>query len=682
MTQAGGTPPRHSRIEFAGFRIDAKKRQFTTLDGTPITLHSRAFDTLWTLASRQGQLVLKQELLEIVWPGVVVEENNLNQAISALRRAFGDAVDRDSIIKTVPGRGYCFVADTRILEDNPPEHIVETTRLMFPRPLGRDWRKLVAVFALCAVVLTAVLLNPRDTVRLPVATPPQSALPVMPPGANDPLRGEPVPNSIAVLPFATDGLDPEKVYFGEGLHDEILTQLGRVSMLDVISRNTMVQYRNSAKTPAEIARELNVATILEGSVRSAGEELRITLQMTDPRTSMSLWSATYAADLDAMEGIFAIQADIAANVARTLQAELLPAEAEQLAMVPTNSPEAYKLFLEAAAALVPGDYPAALHLLQQAVETDPAFIAAWTELSMLHTLMTGIPEETPEEHFRQALEAAERALEINPDYAMAHVAMAAVRHNAGDWEKARVEYAQARGLGASLHTTPMYSLFQLSLADFEGGKETLQQNLVIDPINLISRGFLMLAHEFLHDSARSREEYARGEAMYANWWGDNTGLWLALGRRDTAYLDNAIENFPRYALHEVLDVYADPDLALAQLQRILRNEEDYKPGQLLNAAMFAAYYGDQQLTLDLLRDGLEDNWVSFYLIWLPVFDDLRQSRGFRQFLLESGLVDYWQHRGWPAVCRPLGTDDFRCDWTASSDPQEASVRRASYSEMP
>jgi TolB-like protein/DNA-binding winged helix-turn-helix (wHTH) protein len=651
-------------VEFAGFRLDPKKRQFTMLDGTAVTLHSRAFDTLLALVSRQGELVTKQELLEAVWPGVVVDENNLNQAISALRKAFGDSWGRDSIIKTIPGRGYCFVADVRFVEEAPSETatepVAEAAAPVAPR--GMDWRKAIVLLAagFSVTVVTVVLIQPTASVRMPPATPPASALPVTPPEANDPARPQALPNSIAVLPFSTADADPEQALFGQGLHDEILTQLGRVSNLNVISRNTMLQYRNTTKTPADIARELNVAVILEGSARAAGNVLRISLQMIDPLTNVSLWTSTYDVDMQDIDQIFALQADIATNVARTLQAELLPREMQQVAMVPTNSPAAYKLFLEAAAALVPGDYAQALHLLEQAVEVDPDFIAAWSELSTLNTLMTGIPEQSSAVHQQQALDAARRALAINDDYAMAHVAMAAVQHNAGEWEMAAREYTLARNLGAPLDTSPMYALFQLSVADFEGGRITLQQNLAIDPINLISRGFLMIAHEYLGDTVSSRAEYAKGEAMYADWWGDNTGIWLALGRRDTVYLDKSLQEFPDYALREVLEIHGQKDEAIAWLQQILQRNADYKPGQLLNAAMFAAYYDEAALALELLRAGLRDNWVSFYLVWLPVFDELRSSPAFKEFLSQSGMTAYWQQNGWPQACRRIADDDIDC----------------------
>jgi DNA-binding winged helix-turn-helix (wHTH) protein len=117
MTLVTGGSAAQQRIEFAGFRLDSKKRQLTTLEGETVSLNSRAFDTLLALIARRGETLSKQELLEIVWPNVVVEENNLNQAISALRKALGDTQDRHRIIITIPGRGYCFVADLKVVHE-------------------------------------------------------------------------------------------------------------------------------------------------------------------------------------------------------------------------------------------------------------------------------------------------------------------------------------------------------------------------------------------------------------------------------------------------------------------------------------------------------------------------------------------------------------------------------------
>jgi tetratricopeptide (TPR) repeat protein len=321
--------------------------------------------------------------------------------------------------------------------------------------------------------------------------------------------------------------------------------------------------------------------------------------------------------------------------------------------------------MKAHAALAVSDYGTALMRLEEAVAIDPDFVTGWSKVSLLNTLLTGLPRGGgADKLFNRALEAADRAVAVNPDYALAHVARASALHNAGDWAGAADEYRKARELGAALEGSSMFSLLQMSLGDFAGAKRTLERNLRTDPVNLISRGFLMLAHEYLGERTNARAEYSKGEALYPDWWGDSTGIWLALGREDTDYLAKSIVELPNYALRDVLEVYASPADAVAQLVKVQLQSENYSAGQLQNAAMFAAYFDQPALALDFLRKGLHHNALSTYLLWLPVFDDLRKTEEFRKFLVEAGLVEYWQTKGWPQMCSPKGHSDFTCDWTA------------------
>lgn len=641
-------------------------------DGTLLTLNSRAFDTLLFMIAHRGQTLSKQQLIEAVWPNAVVEENNLNQAISALRKALGDTQERNRIILTIPGRGYCFVAEIRRVSAAgdaatanaaqepalPPTSAPEPPHTSTHAPTRMQSGLLLVLTLTLIVAVLAYAVYARVPGRAGVAGA------VAPVPADTAASVQVLPNSIAVLPFANLSADPGKDFFALGLHDEILTQLAKLRSLNVISRTTIMRYLNSSLSAAEIARELNVASILEGSVRYAGKRMRLNLQMTDPATSVSLWTATYDADMENMDEIFAIQADIAMNVANALEAEFLPQEMQQVARVPTASPEAYQFYLEGNAALILGNYQAALQQFEEAVARDPEFIEALVQLSMVSTLLTAVPVTSPEEQFEQAMAAATQALAIDPESSYAHIALASALNNAGDWQAAAEEYRLARDLSGPIDSLPMYSLFQLSLGDFAGGRATLGRNLLTDPINLTSWAFLMIADELLGERQRSLDDYATGEALYAEWFGDNTGVWLALGRDDRDFLEKAITGFKGYRLMEVLEKFPAPAQARAQLALIHQNSGKWDPGQLLNAAMWAAYYDEPEMALDFLKAGLSDNWVTLYILWLPVFDELRQREEFRRFLEDSGVVAYWRRNGWPEVCTPVDDTAFECNWRA------------------
>lgn len=684
-TEAGGAGLRQ-QVEFAGFRLDPARRQLMTTEGAGVALTSRAFDTLLALVARRGEILSKHELLEIVWPKVVVEENNLNQAISALRKALGDSQDKHRIILTVPGRGYCFVAEvTPVGEtarvDTAASGIaagaaapaIATTPSPVPASVAAavaNKRQNRLLFTAAAVLLAGVVgwsvLKPAPQPALdtdaesPLVFEPLTGIKVPPP---DTASGQ-LPYSVAVLPFRYTDPDQSRAWLALGLYNDILNELDKVSKLKVIGPDTMMRYQGSELTLADIADEVSAISVIEGEVRAAGKLVRIDLHMTDPLAGRVLWSATYDADLQNTQQLYAIQGDITTKVAQVLGVTLQPQELRQVGKVFTTSAAAFQTRLQAGAAMAQGDNSYALDLLARAVALDPAYVEAWSELSIINTLKTALPLTSPEDHYEQGVWAAQQALQLDPMEPGSHVAMAFAMFNAGNWDQASAEYKQARQLGARLDSSSIHALFLLSRGDFATARTVLKQSLETDPANYFSRGFLMLAEELLGNREASLREQDLRDSLFPDWRGDYIDLSLAVGRDDRAYLAGAALTLPDYGLIDVLKKLDTPELAVAELQRLHTDIEQVVPGKLLQAAMYAAYFGHQDMALDFLRVGLRENWLRTYLLWMPVFDDMRRTDAFKQFLLESGIVDFWQAAGWPRMCSPQGNDDFSCTWQA------------------
>src|SRR6516165_4500615 len=216
-----------AEISFGRFRFDLTRRELQR-DNSRVRLGNRALDILCVLASAEGRVVTKDELMAQVWPGVVVEENNLHFHISSLRRAFEEDGDGESWIVTVPGRGYRF-----LLPREPP-------------PAG----------------------DPTPGGSLPVADKP----------------------SLAVLPFQNLSGDPEQEYFADGMVEEIITALSRIRWLFVTARNSSFTYKGQNVDLQRVGRELGVRYVLEGSVRKSGNRVRITAQLIDAATGAHLWA--------------------------------------------------------------------------------------------------------------------------------------------------------------------------------------------------------------------------------------------------------------------------------------------------------------------------------------------------------------------------------------------------------
>ena len=251
--------------------------------------------------------------------------------------------------------------------------------------------------------------------------------------------------SVAVLPFANRSANEDDVFFVDGMHDDILTHLAKIRSLKVISRTSVMEYRNTTKNLKTIGHELGATTILEGGVQRAGNHVRINVQLIDARTDEHLWAEVYDRQLTAAN-IFAIQTEIATAIADALRATLSPAEERRLATVPTDNLDAYEAYLLGRQRLVDrrsDAYAVAVDHFQEAIDLDPAFALAYvglTEAYILQTFYTGVPRE---ETLEKARVAAEQALSLNPQLGEAYHALAAVKQDTYDYAGAEEGFKRA-----------------------------------------------------------------------------------------------------------------------------------------------------------------------------------------------------------------------------------------------
>src|SRR5438067_1927380 len=276
-----------------------------------------------------------------------------------------------------------------------------------------------------------------------------------PPGKELLARSTAVPDvpekSIAVLPFENLSADPENAFFVDGVHDEILTDLSRIADLKVISRTSVMQYKTATKRNLrEIANELGVAHILEGSVQRVGNRVRLRAQLIDARTDTHLWAEHFHRPLD---DVFAIQSEIAAAVADQLQAKLSPAEKAAIEQPPTTNLVAYDRYLRARKlvekttydASTPENFRQAVRLLEQAVAHDPSFLVACCELVRAHTNLYVLGIDHSPTRFSLAKEALDSALRLSRDRGESHLAAAWFSYHCyRDYDTALTELAIAR----------------------------------------------------------------------------------------------------------------------------------------------------------------------------------------------------------------------------------------------
>lgn len=352
----------HRYLVAGSFWLDCQDERLWR-DGRPVRLGGKAVAMLRTLMNRPRTLVTKDELFESVWPGLTVSESVLTTAAKEIRQALGDDARKPSLIQTVHGRGYRFLTDVEATDEPPEAPIAAKPRPSIVLPDPR-------LLAFAALLIAAGLLIGLLVLR-PAASPTAAT------EAASPAH----PKSIAVLPFEDLSADRDQQWFSAGLTEEILNSLARTPDLHVAARTSTIAIQPG--DVREIARKLNVAHILEGSVRRDKGRVRVTVQLIRASDGFHLWSQNYDRP---MRDVVSIQEDIAVAIARALKTVMSPERLQEMVRLGTRSIEAYEEYLKGLAyerrALITGadeDSLLASDAYERARTIDPAFAAAQWE---------------------------------------------------------------------------------------------------------------------------------------------------------------------------------------------------------------------------------------------------------------------------------------------------------------
>ena len=427
MGTAGGEP-----FGFEGFTLDLTRGCLLGSAGE-IELRPKSFELLRYLTENAGRLISKDELVNAVWRNVIVSDDSLAQCVSELRHVLGDPDRR--IIKTVPRRGYLFAAPVTV----SPRH--SSIRQPGPNPsVGADQAHSV-----------------------------EEALPIEP--AVSPARPQPLslPDkpSIAVLPFANMSGDPEQEYFADGIAEDVTTALSRYPSLFVIARNSCFTYKGRAIDVKQIGRELGVRYVLEGSLRRAGNRIRVTAQLVEAETGNHVWAVRYDRDL---ADIFAVQDEISEGVTIAITPAIAQAEQQRAMRKPPGNLDAWAAYQRGLWHLektTPNDNALADSYFRQAIDLDPNFPGGYTGLAYAHrraAVRRGLPATESMETARSAVRLdpndaearvclgfmllwqgnltgafaeSEAALTLSPNLASAHGLMGSVLNWSGQWARAR-----------------------------------------------------------------------------------------------------------------------------------------------------------------------------------------------------------------------------------------------------
>ena len=308
------------------------------------------------------------------------------------------------------------------------------------------------------------------------------------------LLGAPTPqiDSIAVLPLDNLSGDPEEEYFVDGMTEELIAQLAQISALKVISRTSVMQYKKARKPLPEIARELDVDAVVEGSVRRAGNRVRITAQLVHAPTDRHLWAKSYERDLS---DVLTLQSEVAREIANEINVALTPQEQARLSATRAVNPRAHELYLKGRFfwnKRTPDDLKKSLEYFQQATTEDPNYALGYAGVADAYSLLgyVGYAVLPPREAFPKAKAAALKALELDPALAEAHVALAFAKWNYDwDWAGAEEGFRRAIALNPNYATArQFYGIYLVSLGRIEEGLAELKRAQELDPLSLIIRG--------------------------------------------------------------------------------------------------------------------------------------------------------------------------------------------------
>ena len=588
--------------------------------GVRVKLQEQPFQILAALLEHPREVITREELRKRLWPSDVVVDfdSGLNRAINRLREALGDDADNPRFIETLPQRGYRFLAEVGSAPAEPQALPLESAPIVAaaPRLPRHRWVVIAAVVVIAAGFLT---LGYRRLFSQPVRI-----------------------ESIAVLPLENLSGDIEQEYFSDGMTDQLIGEIARIGSLRVISRTSIMQYKGlhskggDRKSLPDIARELNVDSIVEGTVVHSGSKVRITAQLIRARDDRHLWSGEYERNLT---DVLPLQSEVARAIASQIEIKLTPEEQHQLTRTRSVHPEAYNLFLQGSFFMQQGARSTAksIERFRQAIELDPSQAESQAGLAeaLCYAAIHGLRPTA--EVYPEARVAALRALELDESNASAHDALADVMQGY-DWDlaHAQAEFKRALELNPNdLVVRVRYAENLTRMGKFDEAVQVTAKTLTLDPVSPMSyssRAMIFFRARRFDEAIRASQQALDFDpsSVQALWW---QGVSYA-GNRDfpksiaalTKALSIADEPLFRGYLGFVYGQAGEKDNALGILKELamLSKQRWVSP---IDYALVYAGLGDADSTFTWLEKGYQAHEMRFELASI-YYDSFRSDPRF------------------------------------------------------
>jgi TolB-like protein/DNA-binding winged helix-turn-helix (wHTH) protein/Flp pilus assembly protein TadD len=634
------------RLCFGVFELDLRAGELRKR-GLRIRLQQQPFQVLALLLERAGQVVGREELQKALWPAdtFVDFDHGLNKAINKIREALGDSAESPRFVETVARRGYRFIADVKVADTvsvgspspaihtlavtdsptatdaHPPQN--EAVKIATSTPVSPAW----GIAALLMLVLLGL-----------------AAWRVSRAG-----HSGTVIRSLAVLPLENLSNDASQEYFADGMTDELISDLGQISALRVISRTSMMAYKHTRKSLPEIARELNVDAVVEGTVLHSGDEVRITAQLIEGAADRHVWSQSYQGQL---RNTLALQNTVAKAIADQIRISVNPQEEAALASVRVVNPVAYESYLK-------GRYfwnkrtaeslKVALAYFNQAIDEDPKYARAYAGLADTYALLGDwqYAVMTPKDALPKAKAAAMKALELDDSLGEAHTSLAFCL-DGFDWnlDAAGKEFERGVELSPGYATAHHWYAWHLALSHrYTESIAEMRKAESVDPLSLVINADLAELLALAHSYDESIQQSRKAIEMDPNFG-------LAHNHLGQAYLQKHMNDDAIAELRQAVKLSGGSPTCLANLARAYvasgnRSEASQVLDELKKRSSASQSYapeiaivygalGDTDQAMSWLEKGFEERFNPGVLI-RPGLDPLRSDPRFEDLVRRVGL---------------------------------------------
>jgi TolB-like protein/DNA-binding winged helix-turn-helix (wHTH) protein/Tfp pilus assembly protein PilF len=618
-----------SRYKFAHFELDLRSYELKR-DGEPLRLEKIPMELLIFLVERHGELVTREQIIERLWGKEVFldTEQGINTAIRKIRQVLLDEPEKPQFLETVVGKGYRFVSNvTAKGNESPPSH-----EDLPPPPGSQTTRNRIRglwLLGTASVLLFAGAVLAAAWYRIGWATKPRITTSF---------------HSIAVLPLENLSGDASQEYFADGITDALITQLAKLHGLRVISRTSIMQYKSLRKSLPDIARDLSVDAVVEGSVSRSGNRVRVTAQLVDARADRHLWAEEYDRDL---REVLSLQSELAHDIAEQVRANISSEEQLLIAPAGTVEPAAYESYLRGRSfwnQRTPAGLKQSIIHLQHAIELNPRYAEAYSGLADAYTALGYTSYWAPKDSFPKARECADKALQIDSNLAEARASLAYVKlYYDWDWKGGEEELQRAIAVNPNYATAHhWYSVLLTARGRHDEASSEIGRAHELDPLSVpinTDIGFELYYARRYEEAISHLRSVLQTSPKFPL-----AHLWLGRAYEQKGMYPEAITEFEQAgtalkdwpviiaAAGHAYGRWGHKSDASAALRRMneLTNEEYVTP---YGIALIFAGLNDKEHAIHWLQNAYEDR--SHWLVWLnldPRFDNVRSDPRFQELL--------------------------------------------------